>query len=58
MLTQKQIAWAAAHDWFEAANDDTGTVWVREVVVRDGVAEMGPMVRFDDSRALREWAGY
>lgn len=52
MMTKTQIDWAAQHDWFEAADDTTGTVWVR------GDVGEPRMIQFTDYRALKAWAGY
>lgn len=57
-MTSKQITWAAQHDWFCGANDDTGTVWVREITRQPDGTITESIVRFDDFQALREWAGY
>lgn len=49
-MTNKQIAWAAQHDWF-IRSTPMGTV-----VVRNDVEE--GVLSFDNYLKLRAWAGY
>ena len=64
MLTPKQVAWAAQHDWFSRElrgflwDEPTGRIEVIERYTVDGV--MHEQVRIWDGtfRELRAWAGY
>lgn len=55
-MTNKQIAWAAQHDWFDYACD--GTVYATEYVSSGYDAWIGIPVSFTNFMALRNWAGY
>lgn len=57
-MTQKQINWAAQHDWFVRADAEAGTVTVADRYTIGGLACQGDDVTFTEFRALREWAGY
>lgn len=51
MLTPKQIAWAATHDWFVR---DLGT---GRIIIRDDIT--GEHIIWTESfKELRDWAGY
>lgn len=55
-MNERQIQWAARHDWFVSSGD--GYVVAREIVrLADGTIDE-VTERFDDYRTLREWAGY
>ena len=57
MLTHKQIAWAAAHDWFVRDNGD-GTITVHDwYTIGDALFEERVTWRGSFSE-LRAWAGY
>jgi hypothetical protein len=57
-MTERQIKWAAQHDWYVAtlASGEGVLVW-DAYVTRDGVLHQDS-VAFVDFRKLRRWAGY
>ncbi len=57
MLTAKQIAWAADHDWFCESYDGFVSVWDRSWD-REMRTERRQILYFNNFRLLREWAGY
>ncbi len=57
MLTAKQIAWAADHDWFCESYDWFISVWDRSWDCRTQT-EHCQLIYFYDFQQLRDWAGY
>ena len=57
MLTERQIKWAASHDWFVATNLD-GTIIVRDEYVLDGALFTAEIIWNKSFSELRDWAGY
>lgn len=58
MLTTRQIAWAATHDWFVQDNFD-GSILVRDEMFKAGEKNLTiEFVTFRNFAALRAWAGY
>lgn len=56
-MTNRQIAWAAQHDWFLCARD--GRVFcVCRVTFSDGRPAEDEFADFDNITDLRAWAGY
>lgn len=53
-MTEAQVRWAAQHDWFIMAQEQSD----HYVVIARGELDEPKEVRFDDYRELRAWAGY
>jgi hypothetical protein len=56
-MTEKQVQWAAAHDWFIAVLPDNEGVKVADNYTIEGVLFEGRRT-FTDFHILVEWAGY
>lgn len=51
-MTEKQIDWAASHDWFYASSFEGAVI----VVDTEGPVDL--LKTFTDFQKLKEWAGY
>ncbi len=59
VMTEKQIMWAASHDWFTSVTNDGLGVIVADVSVDTKTGQTFTEARrFDDYHKLRQWAGY
>jgi hypothetical protein len=56
-LTEKQISWAADHDWFGSHNED-GTITIFDRYTQNGQYFEQMLVWNKSFRELRIWAGY
>ncbi len=57
MLTERQIKWAASHDWFVKDNGD-GTIIVRDKYMFSGFLFTDEITWNKSFSELRDWAGY
>ena len=68
MITRKQVAWAATHDWFISGSSDSlkmddtvyrsGAITVRDIVRGPNGVISSDVRSFVSFAALYEWAGY
>jgi len=56
-MTERQVQWAKAHDWFIAALPDNQGVQVADNYTIEGILFEGCRT-ITDFRTLVEWAGY